>query len=404
MRILHTSDWHLGKQLKKVSLAEDMALFFEELVQIIREERVDVLLMSGDLFDLAHPPQHALHQYFDLLRTLQGLDRRCTIILTGGNHDSPTVLEGPSNLLSLLDIHIIGGARENPQDYLIPIERNGERILIAAMPYLRDRDVRKATAGEDYADKIAQYRSGVEELFEAVNQLAEELYPDWPLITMAHLYAQGGQISDSERQIQMGNEASIPATLFGTRPTYVALGHLHRPQIVGKNDRIRYSGSPIALSFSEREDAKEVVMLEVDNGTVDIYTRPLKTHRKLVRIAGSMRDVETQLATYRGAHKLPDLLELQVEEQQESAEALRWLRGLEEVVTDQNYRIVHKKISFQHRIEGTGSMMTSSDEISNYTELELFNKRLEAEKDWDDEMLDEMRRAFLEVLEKIDQT
>ena len=173
---------------------------------------------------------------------------------------------------------------------------------------------------------------------------------------------------------------------------------------MGKNDRIRYSGSPIALSFSEREDAKEVVMLEVDNGTVDIYTRPLKTHRKLVRIAGSMREVETQLATYRGAHKLPDLLELQVEELQESAEALRWLRGLEEVVTDQNYRIVHKKISFQHRIEGTGSMMTSSDEISNYTELELFNKRLEAEKDWDEEMRAEMRRAFLEVLEKIDQT
>ena len=93
-----------------------------------------------------------------------------------------------------------------------------------------------------------------------------------------------------------------------------------------------------------------------------------------------------------------------MEEQQESAEALRWLRGLEEVVTDQNYRIVHKKISFQHHIEGTGSMMTSSDEISNYTELELFNKRLEAEKDWDEEMLAEMRRAFLEVLEKIDQT
>lgn len=393
----------MGKQLKKVDFADDMELFFDALVDIIRSREVDVLLMSGDLFDLAHPSQQAVQQYFGFLRRICGLERTCTVIITGGNHDSPSVLQAPSDILQLLDIHIVGGAQPAMENYLIPIERNGEKLLIAAVPYLRDRDVRKAAAGEDYADKIDQMRKGMEQFFIHLNQTAQELYPHHVLITMAHLYAQGGQVSESERMIQIGNEASVPASMFGDLPAYVALGHLHRPQQVGR-ETIRYSGSPIPLSFSERSDEKQVVLVECEQGALQLDILPLKTNRKLVRITGERNEVAQKLEAYRGAHPLPDLLDLQIVEPVENSAAMRWMRELPDVSEEGHYRIVQKKMEYRDQMQRTASLLDSSDEIADYTELELFNKRLEAEPHLDEEQRATLRLAFLEIVQSMEES
>lgn len=401
--MLHTSDWHLGKQLKKVDFAEDMELFFDELVNLIRTREVDVLLMSGDLFDLAHPSQQAVQQYFGFLRRICGLERPCKVIITGGNHDSPSVLQAPSDILQLLDIHIVGGAQPNVEDFLIPIEQNGEQLIIAAIPYLRDRDVRKAAAGEDYADKIEQMRTGMEQFFRALNISVKQKYPQHTLITMAHLYAQGGQVSESERMIQIGNEASVPASMFGDLPAYVALGHLHRPQQVGR-ETIRYSGSPIPLSFSERSDQKQVVLVECTHGALHLNIIPLSTHRKLARITGNRDEVAQKLATYRGVHSLPDLLDLQILEPVENSAAMRWMRDLPDQSEAGHYRIIQKKMEFQDQMQRSASLLSSSDEIEDYTELELFNKRLEAEPHLDEEQREMLRMAFLEIVQSMEES
>ena len=137
MKILHTSDWHIGKQLHKFDLSEDLDLFFEWLIAYIKNESIDVLLVSGDIFDQANPSQAAYKQYYDVLKQLINLD--CKIILTGGNHDSASVLNAPAELLKAFDISVIGGSTDDIADMFIEIERKNEKLVVAAIPFLKHR-------------------------------------------------------------------------------------------------------------------------------------------------------------------------------------------------------------------------------------------------------------------------
>jgi exonuclease SbcD len=278
---LHTADWHIGKQLHKIDLHEDMDLFFKWLITYIDENKIDVLLMSGDLFDHANPSQTALTQYYLFLKQLLLL--KCKVIITGGNHDSPYVLNAPKDLLGILDIKVIGGAPENISDIFIECANENQKIIIAAVPFLRDKDIRNSLPGESYQDKIDLIRQGIKNYFNKINHYYNEHYKGLPYLVMAHLYAQGATISDSEREIQIGNQAGIEASIFGNEPHYVALGHIHKPQVVGSN-HIRYSGSPIQLSFSEKEDQKELVLIEINDSIFTINTVQLPQFRKLIAI------------------------------------------------------------------------------------------------------------------------
>src|SRR5690606_32065680 len=163
MKILHTSDWHIGKQLHKYDLNEDLDLFFEWLIDYIKTENIDVLLVSGDIFDQANPSQTAYKQYYDVLKRL--INQDCKIILTGGNHDSASVLNAPAELLKAFDITVIGGAIEEIDEMFIEVEKIHEKIIVAAIPFLKDRDLRKSVAGETYATKIEQIKSGLQTYF-----------------------------------------------------------------------------------------------------------------------------------------------------------------------------------------------------------------------------------------------
>jgi DNA repair protein SbcD/Mre11 len=396
LKILHTSDWHIGKQLHKVELEHDLGLFFDWLHTVIQSESIDVVLMSGDLFDQANPSQNALRQYYRFLKRIVSLN--CKLIITGGNHDSPSVLNAPKDVLDLLDVSIVGGAPESIHELFIPIEKKGEKIVVAAVPFLRDRDVRKSAPGESYADKIVQLKAGLKHYFKALNAYFSENYSDWNYIVMAHLYAQGASVSESERDIQIGNQAGVDASIFGSEPDYVALGHIHRPQRVGA-DHVRYSGSPISLSFSERSDQKQVVIITVNNHELSVHSLHIPVFRKLVLFEGTLDEVTEKIETYSSDSLLTDLGEVLIREPKESQSAIRRLEQILSSDIHESIQLVKGKIEFADTVKGLGNSLSSGESIHNYSPLQLFEMRMNEEGELNNR--EDLLLAFREVLDHV---
>lgn len=316
MNILHTADWHIGAELNGVSLEPDFILFREWLIHTcIPETQADILLVSGDIFDKANPSATSRVLYFDSLRQLLNT-RLQQVIITGGNHDSAMTLNAPADLLRLLKISVTGGVPENPDKMFHAIPEEKPEVLILSVPYLRDGDVRLAQAGESTATKEASVRLGIQQFF---HQLGQKALPykqqGIPVIAMGHLFATGVQTSDSERSIQVGNLGGVDASAFPEEYfDYVALGHIHRPQRVGNSDRIRYSGSPVALSYSERDQQKLVVLLQVKDGNITMEEVLIPEFRKLIRVQGSYAEAQQKLSALSHTNPLPTLVEVRVEE------------------------------------------------------------------------------------------
>jgi exonuclease SbcD len=398
IKILHTSDWHIGKELHKIELAEDMSRFFTWLLDFIRDNQVDVLLMSGDLFDQAAPTQMAMKQYYAFLEKMIPLN--CRIALTGGNHDSPAVLNAPKDLLQLLKIDVVGGAPEHISELFVEYTKDDQSVVIAAVPFLRDRDIRKSVAGETYNDKIEQIRDGLKVYFENVNTHYKENFAGLPFVIMGHLFAQGASVSDSERDIQVGNQAGVDSSIFGDQANYVALGHIHKPQEVG-HPNIRYCGSPIPMSFSEKSDQKEIVLLEFDAGKMTQKRVHIPMSRKLVLFEGTLDKVRAKIQAYTTVSPLPDLAEVIVKEK---AYSLSTLEGLEQLRLETNVpglKIVKAKVEFEDMQKGLSTLLSTGTLLSELEPEELFKKRLELEPNLENE--DELLNAFREIMEQLGQ-
>ncbi len=255
MRILHTADWHLGARLVERDRLPEHGAFLDWLIDTLRTEQIDALLISGDIFDAANPPQDAVALYFDFLKRLADL-KTVKAVITGGNHDSASHLNAPRELLRRFEVHVFGHAGENIVDL--------GGAVIAAVPFLRERDLREGAAGETMAAVHEQVRTAIRAHYAAQLAACRGIAQGRPIIAMGHLTVLGATTSDSERDIHIGNLGAIGADIF-TGFDYTALGHLHRPQSVGGQEIVRYSGSPLALSFSEASDAKSVVIIDTQN-------------------------------------------------------------------------------------------------------------------------------------------
>ena len=266
------------------------------LLKTIREREVGVLLHAGDVFDNANPPNSALRQYYNFLRDLA--KSRCHhSVIIGGNHDSVSTLNAPRNLLSAFNIHVVGGASAQLENEILPLknENNELEAIICAVPFLRERDLQMAESGERASERHERLRDGILAHYQQAAELAQQV----PIIAMGHLYAAGATSSDSEKDIPIGNLGQVDASRFPEIFDYVALGHLHRPQMVGKREHIRYAGSPIPLSFSESSDEKSVLLLDFQNGKlVDIEKIPIPVHRKLLRWRGSPEQLIDQILQF----------------------------------------------------------------------------------------------------------
>ena len=398
MKVLHTSDWHIGKQLHKYDLCEDLDSFFQWLIHYIKEEQVDVLLVSGDIFDQANPSQAAYKQYYDLLKQLIPLE--CKIILTGGNHDSAPTLNAPKELLKAFDITVIGGATEDSQDMFVEVNKKGETIMVAAIPFLKDRDIRKSVAGETYATKIDQVKSGLQTYFKNINSHYTENHPDKLFFLLAHLYVQGSQISDSEREIQIGNQAGIEALIFGGIPDYVALGHIHKPQVISNTNNIHYCGSPIPLSFSEKKDCKQVNVITIQNNKIaNVEIVPIPKWRNLITFEGNLQVVKEKVELYSERTTLISLAEIIVNEESESLEIRQSFEEFVDSKPNKNIEIVKSRLNFKTKIRGATDAFSVGTDVADVTPMQMFEKKLELQSGM--ENTEELKNAFREILEQL---
>lgn len=401
MRILHTADWHLGKRLHKYDLRDDHDRYFDWMCNTIREQEVDVLLVSGDIFDQANPSNEARSTYYDLLSQLMQLG--CQVVITGGNHDSPSELNAPREILQRLKIHVLGKMPENPDDVLIPLYRKNEQqaeAVVSAIPYLRDSEIRKMVAGESQADRFEAIRSGIREVFDQAAGLCAGKYQRLPALAMGHLFAQGAHTSDSEREIQVGNLAGFDSSMFHQHFCYYALGHIHKPQQVGKDRHIYYSGSPISLSFSEKDHEKRVLLLDL-NGSLDVKSITIPHQRRLLKVSGDYTEVEQQLRMLEVENNgLHTLLEVEMVEEVHDPAKVVQLESLLENFDHPHALVVKRRVRFKNTVSGSGQVFSPDSVLEDIQPLDVFEKRLERE-DLPQESRDMLLEAFREILEEV---
>ncbi|HER39914.1 MAG TPA: exonuclease subunit SbcD, partial [Salinimicrobium catena] len=371
MKILHTADWHIGKKLHKNELSEDFDLFIDWLCDLLEKEQVDLLLVSGDVFDLANPSSEARRQYYRALMKMKQFN--CKIILTGGNHDSPAMLDAPREILRELDVHIIGGLPENREEAVIPFfGKNKEpELLIAALPFLRDSDLRSATDGITYDDRLEATRNGIQNCFLEAAEICRSKFPNLPALAMGHLFAAGIETSESERDIQLGNQAAFEASRFGDYFRYIALGHIHKPQRVSAAVPTFYSGSPLPLSFSERKDRKRVLLIDTELGW-EPRNIEVPAFRSLLKISGNLEEIQFKLQDLSEKKELESLIEVELVEDQ--YDALK-LYNLDELVSNfdkAGYRIVKHRASFLKNMKGAAEAFEAGMELQDLKPKDVF--------------------------------
>lgn len=303
MKILHTSDWHLGRALYGRKRYVEYEAFLNWLAGMIEDEHIDVLLVAGDVFDNSTPSNHAQELYYRFLCRVAAAPNR-HVVVTAGNHDSPTFLNAPRELLKFLNIHVVGCAAETPENEVITIAGPDDepRLIVCAIPYLRDRDIRIAEAGESIEDKERKIIEGIRTHYSRVYESAKEkrsrLKKPVPIVAMGHLFTAGGQTVDGDgvRELYIGSLLHVGTDVFPECIDYLALGHLHIPQTVGGSNFIRYSGSPLPIGFGEARQEKSVVLVDFSGNAPTVTTIPIPGFQELKTLQGDWpaiaRDIE----------------------------------------------------------------------------------------------------------------
>lgn len=319
MRLLHTSDWHLGQNfMGKSRQAEHLALL-DWLLTTADTQQIDAVLIAGDLFDTGTPPSYARELYNELVVRLHAAG--VSLILLGGNHDAVATLEESRNLLARLGAQVIARRLDAAAHVLTLNDRNGQpACLLGAVPYLRPRELLHSQAGQSAQDKEMALQNAIQAHYADVYAallarqaaLQEELGHRLPIVMTGHLTTVGAQSSDSVREIYVGSLAAFPAQAFPPAD-YIALGHIHRPQQVAAH--IRYCGSPLALSFDESTQRKEMLLIDLDSsGLHTITPLPIPCLQPLLRLRGRLDELAASIGTAaaQGTPERPVWLEITV--------------------------------------------------------------------------------------------
>lgn len=292
MRFLHTSDWHLGRSFHRVNLLGAQEAFLDHLVTTAREHDVDAVLVAGDVYDRAVPPLAAVQLFDDVLHRLA--DAGVPTVMISGNHDSARRLGVASGLIARAGIHL----RTDPAGCATPVvlrDRHGD-VAFYGLPYLEPALVR-----DEFRTATAGHEAVLGAAMERVRADLAERAPGTRSVVLAHAFVAGGEPSDSERDITVGGVAAVPSGLF-EGVDYTALGHLHGCQTV--NERVRYSGSPLAYSFSETDHRKTMWLVELGPaGEIAAERLDCPVPRPLARIEGRLEDLleDPALARHEGA-------------------------------------------------------------------------------------------------------
>lgn len=395
MKILHTSDWHLGQKFLYNDREAEHQLALDWLSQTIIAREVDVLLVAGDIFDISNPPNYARRLYYRFLTSL--LNTPCRhVIVTGGNHDSPSMLNAPKELLEAINVHVVGSVSENLEDQIIELKDPQGQLeaVVAAVPFLRDRDLKYSFIGESGWDRIEAMRAGIKSHYEQLGKLVKNYSKKKvPIIATGHLYASGAEAAEKQNNIYIGDVENIKAEDFPKIFNYIALGHIHRPQIIGGLDHIRYSGSLIPLSFSESKDDKSVYLVHFKADQLkEIETVPVPTFRRLKNIQGNLAKVESSLERFskKEGRKLNPWLEIIVETEQVIPQLDMYLKELSK---DMALEILKIRLLRMNSAEVDQEAM---EDLHALKVIDVFRKKCNSYGS-PPEDLEELERTFIEL-------
>jgi len=448
MKILHTSDWHLGRSLYGRKRYEEFSAFLDWLVETIENEGIDVLLVAGDVFDTSTPGNRAQELYYRFLCRVSNSCCRHVVVIAG-NHDSPSFLNAPKELLRALNVHVIGAVTDALEDEVLVIDDFGSEksdsgqtsgqmeifeseiitpksAIICAVPYLHDRDVRTVEPGETIDDKNRKLVEGIKEHYARVVEIAEQKrhellrqsairsqkskiknhHSPIPIIAMGHLFTAGGKTveGDGVRELYVGSLAHVGKEIFPSSIDYLALGHLHVPQAVGGAEHSRYSGSPLPMGFGEANQQKSVVIVEfgfekavstqksaIKNPKSKISLLPVPCFQRLVSIKGSLEDIQSRLEELK---KEESSAWLEIE--YTGSEIIGNLReSIEETLSDSSMEV--RRIKNRMVMDRVMSSIEEDEALDDLDAQEVFTRCLDA-FDVPDEDREELNGAYNEVV------
>ena len=273
LKIIHTADWHLGQSFFGYDRQPEHTAFLKWLAETVADRQIDVLLIAGDVFDVANPSASAQRQFYHFLKEINLANPGLQVVVVAGNHDSAARLEAPNPLLEELGIAVVGVVKRNESgeidfnSLLLPLRhRDGSvQAYCMAVPFLRQGDYPPT----DQKDQNT-YVAGVERMYRSLYEFAKEKAgTELPLVAMGHLHVLGAELSDDDRseRVIMGGLESVTSDSFPRELAYTALGHIHKAQKVGGREEVRYSGSPLPMSFSETNYRHQVVLVTLDGRT-----------------------------------------------------------------------------------------------------------------------------------------
>ncbi len=404
MRILHTSDWHLGQHFLGKSREAEHQAFLDWLVAQVQAQGVDALIIAGDVFDTGTPPSYARRLYSRFIVSLQNTCCQ-QLVVVGGNHDSVATLHESKELLACLNTFVVGGVSKDPQEQVLVLNnRHGEPgAVICAIPYVRPRDVLESQAGESGESKQLALQQAIANHYQTIYAEAQKLANGaLPIIATGHLTTVGGQLSESVREIYIGTLSAFPATAFPDAQ-YIALGHLHRAQLVAKQEHIRYCGSPIPLSFDEVGGEKQVNIVDFHGASLDkIESIAVPAFRPLISLKGSLESIEQQLADLASQpwqHPLDPWLEVEIT----TANYLHDLQNRVEQLVMAKKALANVELLRVRRKRSRSPAAAFANAGQSLNELsvnEVFAQRLQQET-LSDEQQQRLTSAFQEVLEAV---
>jgi len=355
MKSLHTSDWHIGRALYGRKRYEEFEQFFDWLIGCIETEGVEALLVAGDVFDNGTPSNRALELYYRFLCRVAGAGCR-HVVVTAGNHDSPSLLNAPREVLRFLNVHVVGCMAEAVEDELVVLnDATGKpELIVCAVPYLRDRDIRRAEAGETFEDKGRKLVEGIRDHYREVGEAAvarrAECGGKLPIIAMGHLFRSGGKTveGDGVRELYVGTLGQVRADTFPDCFDYLALGHLHVPQRVNGSEFRRYSGAPIPMSFGEAGGRKIVAVVNNDADGMTVREIPVPIFQALATVRGDWLQISERITALK-KESTPVWLEVIYEGDEVIGDLQDKLRGLIdgtalEILRAKNMRLVERTL------------------------------------------------------------
>lgn len=414
MRILHTSDWHLGQHFYGKNRADEHQAFMAWLIEQIGTYQVDALIVAGDIFDTGTPPSYARTLYHEFIVSMQ--QANCQLIILGGNHDSVSMLGESQGLLACLHTQVIPGALTQPDNHVLTIKkRDGELgAIVCAIPFLRPRDLIQSQQGESAKDKQIKLGQAIADFYEISVSHARErnqalmadnsINAPLPIIATGHLTTVGASTSESVRDIYIGSLDAFNAQLF-PEVDYIALGHIHRPQIVAKSQTIRYSGSPIPLSFDELIEGdkanKSVCLVTFKDGQTEVEQLPVPMFQPMACLKGNLLEIEQQLASFtieksQQQNQLNTWLSIEVKEQDFLADLPMRISALCE---NKAVEVLQLK-----RARDPKKQVIKAEEYETLAELnveDVFAMRLAQEQIEDNDLLTRIHHRFSQIHEDV---